>query len=291
MNMVENTNNVLTVSLYDIQQKHKDSNDILYSSISPEKLYSGNQHLKLDFISIIFFETGFGTLRINDKKYSINASQIHIIFPNSVHSWNILGSSKVHQLIISKRSFDNFINGQLSLPKRIYKKYPVISISHPIGELLRHEFMDIKTEFDAPSCVMNHIVNLKTKIIIDYISQEIKTNFEDLSAYYLHPLLFEFLQLIKKECRKNIMVGSYAKELGISPNYLNILCRKHFNKTAIEVIHCKIIEMIKFQLIDSNDNIRDIAFDFGFKSHAYFSEIFKKNVGITPRSFREKYRK
>ncbi|WP_261511725.1 helix-turn-helix domain-containing protein [Chryseobacterium paludis] len=289
--MVKNINNVLLESLHDIQSKHKVTNDIIYSSISPERLYPSNQHLKSDFVSIIFFESGFGIHRIDEKQYNIQAFQIHIIFSDSVHSWNISGSTKLHQLSISKKAFEEFMNGQVPLPKGIYKKFPVINIPHYIGELLCHEFLDIKNELDDPSCVMKHIVNLKTKIIIDYISQEIKTNFDDLNTYYQHPLLFEFLQLIKKKYHGNKMVGSYAKELGTTANYLNVLCRKHFNKTAMEIIHTKITEIIKLHLIESNDNIRDIADDFGFKSHAYFSKFFKKITGISPKNFRDLHRR
>jgi YesN/AraC family two-component response regulator len=40
-------------------------------------------------------------------------------------------------------------------------------------------------------------------------------------------------------------------------------------------------------LKNRNNTILDVAIAVGFENHSYFSKVFKKNTGLTPKAFRE----
>jgi AraC-like DNA-binding protein/DNA-binding response OmpR family regulator len=64
----------------------------------------------------------------------------------------------------------------------------------------------------------------------------------------------------------------FSRELGLSPwDYLN----RYRMQRAKELLRC------------TNDSIRSIAHQVGFKDQAYFSRVFRKQTGSSPNEFRE----
>jgi len=52
----------------------------------------------------------------------------------------------------------------------------------------------------------------------------------------LPEVLTQYLQLIECHFSEKHQVAEYASQLGISPNYLNVLCRKHLGLSALRMI-------------------------------------------------------
>ncbi|MFQ8730023.1 MAG: helix-turn-helix domain-containing protein [Enterocloster bolteae] len=49
------------------------------------------------------------------------------------------------------------------------------------------------------------------------------------------------------------------------------------------------IEHAKTKLKDSNLSVNEISYSVGFQDARYFSKLFKKYVGITPKDYRKIY--
>ena len=81
-------------------------------------------------------------------------------------------------------------------------------------------------------------------------------------------------------------VASIAKTLGITPNYLGDIVRKHTQRSAHDYISHFILREAKHQLQYSNRSINDIAYNIGYKYSHHFTRVFKSTYGITPSEFR-----
>lgn len=77
-----------------------------------------------------------------------------------------------------------------------------------------------------------------------------------------------------------------ADELNLSPSYLSDILKRETGFGALEHIHKSIIKEAKTKLLISNKSISSIAYDLGFKYPQYFTRLFKKETGITPRDLR-----
>jgi len=94
-----------------------------------------------------------------------------------------------------------------------------------------------------------------------------------------------FAALISREFRTHHNVGYYAKQLGLTPNYLNALCQRHCQQTASAILHAQITEA-KRQLCHSRVPVAVVAQTLGFADASYFARYFKKHVLLTPLAFR-----
>lgn len=267
--------------------KNNRNNDIIYVECTDKDIHKIEMIMKDDSLSLFLFEKGKGIHVIGEKEYSVEARQVHIVFPGQVQQLRLPESSLFHLILISKHRYAE-ITGGIQIPSVVCQKYPVINISQETFSLLTRECRDIAFEIIEHSCVMQYIVDTKTKIILQSISREIRRTSGDLQIYDQHPVLFMFIVLIRKHFKDERTVNFYAGNLGITANYLNVLCKKHLKQTASAVIDKVIIPMIKKDIMTSDDLLVNIAYDYSFQNYVHFSRYFKKYVGLSPMAYRKK---
>ena len=72
----------------------------------------------------------------------------------------------------------------------------------------------------------------------------------------------------------------------MSPNYLSTIFSQNMQKTFIEYVTQKRMEKAKRLLKQTEKHAGDIALEVGYKDPHYFSFVFKKTQGCTPREYR-----
>jgi two-component system response regulator YesN len=83
-----------------------------------------------------------------------------------------------------------------------------------------------------------------------------------------------------------ISLHSTANFVGISPNHLSAVFAQETGENFIDYLTRVRIEKAKFLLKNTAMKSADIAYETGFNDPHYFSYIFKKNTGLSPRDYR-----
>lgn len=86
----------------------------------------------------------------------------------------------------------------------------------------------------------------------------------------------------------DIKIKDIASSVYLNPSYLSNLFHKETGKTLNEWIKRKRIEEASYFVLNSNENIADIAFFYRFSTQSYFINCFKKIMGITPGEYRNR---
>ena len=86
--------------------------------------------------------------------------------------------------------------------------------------------------------------------------------------------------------RTDISLNSAASMVNVSPNHFSAIFSQEEEVTFIEYLTSVRIERAKKLLLNSSMKCSDITFEVGYNDPHYFSFIFKKNVGISPRDYR-----
>jgi two-component system response regulator YesN len=102
----------------------------------------------------------------------------------------------------------------------------------------------------------------------------------------------QIVERIKKyiECNyvKNISLETMAADLFYSANYLNRIFKQETGETIFNFASTFRIEKAKEMLLDPRGKLSSVSEALGYSNPAYFSFIFKKATGLTPREFRER---
>lgn len=95
-----------------------------------------------------------------------------------------------------------------------------------------------------------------------------------------------FMQLLEKYGNERHNVAFYANQLLVSPQYLSLIIKKHFDKTAYDVINDVLMSNAKYLLRSNDLSIQDIAFALQFSDQSAFTKAFTRYAGISPLKFR-----
>lgn len=90
---------------------------------------------------------------------------------------------------------------------------------------------------------------------------------------------------------EEISLNRVAKEVNISANYLSAVFSQELGSTFVEYLTAKRMEKARELLRSSDLRSGEIALAVGYKDPHYFSFLFKKTQGCTPRDFRTRRKK
>lgn len=104
-------------------------------------------------------------------------------------------------------------------------------------------------------------------------------------------LLHHFFELVGE----NILSGQrnipfYAERLCVSERYLFKVCKKETGKTPKDLINEFLVGQIKKALLTTEMTHQQIADQFDFPDQSAFGQFFKRQEGMSPSEFRQKYR-
>ena len=90
---------------------------------------------------------------------------------------------------------------------------------------------------------------------------------------------------INSHVEEHLSLNDVAAVFGLSPNYLSSLFKKTCNVGFSEYITQRKIARAKSLLLESDLKVYEVADRLGFESAFYFSKVFKKVEGVSPRDF------
>ena len=102
---------------------------------------------------------------------------------------------------------------------------------------------------------------------------------------YKQQVVINVQEYIRRNLHKQLSLNEVAAIFYISPNYLSQLFTSYAKEGFIEFITTERIKAAKEMLKKETRPIYEIAEKLGFKSAFYFSKVFKKAEGISPREF------
>lgn len=85
-----------------------------------------------------------------------------------------------------------------------------------------------------------------------------------------------------------ISLDTIARELDVSPYYLSKLLKRFTGKTCTDLICERRVEESK-RLLCRGMSSKEVAFEVGFNSQNYYTRVFKKYTGITPKEYRNSH--
>ena len=97
------------------------------------------------------------------------------------------------------------------------------------------------------------------------------------------------LDYIYDHLHTHITAEQLAKLTGLNISYLSRLFKKETGQTISNYIRDKKIETAKNMILYSDFSPSEIASILAFPSQSYFTEVFRKTTGVTPRKYQESF--
>jgi len=101
------------------------------------------------------------------------------------------------------------------------------------------------------------------------------------------PIVRKAVLLIESDLTRNLSLSAVSDVLNISPGYLSGLFHQETGKTLTEFVNEKRLEMGARLLRNGSQQIQTVAQYCGIPDVNYFTKLFKKHYGVTPREYRK----
>jgi AraC family transcriptional regulator, transcriptional activator of pobA len=169
---------------------------------------------------------------------------------------------------------------------------PVLRMDEAEEAELKQDLEELRVELRNGEFARQGMVMLQLRILLIKASrlklkQQPQVDYESWRQE-LPPALRRLSQLVEEHYRRKHRPQDYAKLLNITPNALNKLVKKHLHQTLTQYIRDRILEHAKWQLLHTQRPIKSVAHELGFEDELYFSRTFKRAIGQSPRTFRNK---
>ena len=152
------------------------------------------------------------------------------------------------------------------------------------AQLMMHEFQDKKPGFEK-------VCHGLLEVLLVYISRKQKLSVISESSFQLSKECAIAKRYIDTNYAQDITLDSLADLTHINKFYLAHSFTECIGQSPISYLTERRLAACKELLSSSNLSVTQIANSAGFSSQSYFSQIFNKKVGMSPRQYRKLYAK
>lgn len=100
-----------------------------------------------------------------------------------------------------------------------------------------------------------------------------------------------FRALVDRRFREQPPLAALAGPLGITTTQLNRACRQVLGRSALGVLHARLLLEAQRELTYTSMSVKQIALGLGFVDAAYFTRFFQRHAGCTPTQWRARARR
>ena len=156
----------------------------------------------------------------------------------------------------------------------------------PSDSFVTQTVQQIWLEFSAQEKARALVLRGLSGVLLGWVARQLAQNSLTEAKINDSELVRRFKELIELNFKAHWTVSQYAKALSISPTHLSRLTRASNGISALRMIEARLMREARRNLAYTNLSISSIAYTLGFADPAYFSRVFTRDAGISPKAFR-----
>ncbi|TKG89823.1 AraC family transcriptional regulator [Puteibacter caeruleilacunae] len=276
--------------LFSIAHKEFNADEINNCTSSQEEISYCNQFFFISLKNIVSGEIIYGR-----TKYDCTTGTMLFSAPHQTYT--------IKGVVVSSEAWflafhEDFIRG-LDIQKRIkqynffnYNVNEALHLSPKEEQIIKTLFKTIEAEYQnnqdefSKEIILTHL-----EALLKYADRFYKRQF--LNRKNINKALFtRFKEILEEYYESNQFeengiptVEWIASQLGVSHRYMRDTIKAETGKTAVDQINLYLVEEAKNLLLGLNASISESAYKLGFEYPQYFSRLFKKKTGLSPKEY------
>ena len=258
-----------------MSQKNSILNIELAGMTFADTSYRVNRPNTYDMFIIEYVSKGKGYIKCNGQKHTVHAGQIYIIQNYTVHEYwadeadpyekvfiNVSGSFITHMLT-TFNMLDPVIIRTVNLSSCFYKIKEILQEEHDV-EALSHVLLEMLFRISESSQFQQQ---------------------KDL------PLADKIRKELDRTITTKIGADDIAEIFHITPSYANRIFKEKYGQTIKQYVNEMALKKAAHWLKNSDFSVGEISDILGYCNDNYFSGLFKRAYGISPKQYKTKHAK
>ncbi|RKP57679.1 helix-turn-helix domain-containing protein [Pararobbsia silviterrae] len=265
--------------------------DLLHCESIPERSslhdWEIRRHRHADLTQFLYVQKGVAEVEIEGEKTRIDTPSVQVVPPMCVHGFHF--SPEVDGYVITIAApLLNWLQQQIDAPRRVLDEPACYAVGDdlPLLDMLCGK---LNHEYRLPAASRDLMLRSLVSALVVWVSRQDRPGEErgdpqDRGRAHVKA----FYALIEQHYRDHLPISRYAERLGVTPVYLNMVCQRIAGKSALALVHQRVLLEAKRSLTYTSLNINQVSDFLGFTEPAYFTRFFKRFTGVTPNAFRKR---
>ncbi|UOQ71464.1 helix-turn-helix domain-containing protein [Hymenobacter cellulosilyticus] len=260
----------------------------------------GDKPLTADFYMISLKKISAGEFRYGRTRYDHEGGSLSFVKPGQL--------VELTHAELTENSFLIFLHEDYLLGHALHadiRKYgffeyeanEALHVAPREEHIMWELFRQMEFEYgNNPDEYSRGIILTHLDALLKYSQRFYKRQFLNRSAALSGPVVARFTALLTAYFEQGQLqtqglptVKYLAGQLHTSPRYLTDLLKQETGHTALDHIHSFLLGEAKNLLLGTDNTIAQTAYQLGFDNPTYFSRLFKKEIGLTPREYRARF--
>lgn len=241
--------------------------------------FAPHRHARLHQILIII--EGGGKAIMESNVYPLTSSTVINVPIGCVHGFSFTKNTEGLVVTIGAEVMDEMLRASGGVKIAVSQ-----ACVFPNTQEIRDTMQNIAEEHSNRHSARAHILKALSALLIGCVARTISDAGVRAQRIGSDPIYHRLEDLIDDKYLEHWGVSKYANALAISPGHLSRVARATTGLSASRLIEERIIREARRHLAYTNLSISEIAYQLGFFDPAYFSRVFTRTTGVSPRVFR-----
>ncbi len=241
--------------------------------------FKPHRHARLH--QVLLLKGGGGQAKLDTQTAELQARSLLNVPAGCVHAFTFTKGTAGWVVTLSSELLDEVLHSDEGLGS-VLSRPAVVRWNKRHRQLVEQIF----DEHGERGFARAHVLRSLSSLLLGHVARTL----QDLD--YSHTdrgrasLWFRFERLLESHFDRHWSVADYARNLSVSPTHLSRVTRQATGLAASRIIEERIIREARRHLVFTNLGISEIAYLLGYDDPAYFSRVFSRATGMSPKSFR-----
>lgn len=252
-------------------------------------------HVHAGHHQLLWLRRGEVQLRLDESDSHLQAPGALAIPPGVVHAFRFLPGTDGHVLTLHPRAL---VEGEPALTpealQALFGRPRVLALDFGSDAASRLDALFTQLQREAAQADASPVPLWLARSVAWRLAQVAarlaRADEQAAGAARQAALHTRFLALVESHYLEHWPVARYAQRLGTSTDRLNRVTRAHAGRSALALIHDRLLREACRRLTYLAAPVASLGFELGFDDPAYFSRFFKRGTGVSPGVFRTRSR-
>lgn len=244
-------------------------------------------HTHGDLNHVFFIKTGRGAMSADGMSIKFEAPCLLIVPAGLVHGFDFADETNGSVLTVSEGYFQDLVQRCVEL-RTVFLRAAALPCRDVVAVSGALNRLGQELAWTAPGHALSVEAMLSTVLVEALRSTRDNNGATAHEGGPRRALVARFRAQLEATYRDKTSVSAFASALGVTAKQLRTACLAIADAPPSRLIQDRIILEAKRLLLYSNMTVSEAAFYLGFEDSAYFTRVFTRSCGASPREFRSR---
>lgn len=243
--------------------------------------FAPHRHARLHQVLVV--EKGSGRAILEAETHALGATTFVNVPVGCVHAFSFREGTQGFVVTLAAEALDETVREGEGLRPALARPY-VGRSSAEINRIMRN----IAREHETMNFGRAHILRALSGHLAGLVARRIESEGQQRMEGGETALQRRFEALVEERYSQHWSVAHYARELAVAAGHLSRVMRQTTGMPASRFIEARLVREARRLLAFTNLPVSEIAYELGFADPAYFTRVFSRATGVSPRGFRDR---